>query len=99
MTKEEAIKAMKDKTPVIYTGKGSLGRAHIYPNGKLRGSLNSIGIIKKVSRSTADVYPDNQSYRFHLKDLHFCTCEELKIAKEYNKKHYPALVSTGYFTY
>ena len=58
MTRNEALRAMEKRTPVIYTGPGSMGRGGmVYGLGKkpvhFRGSLTSIGIITEVKRTKA----------------------------------------------
>lgn len=97
MTRNEALKAMEKKTPVIYTGKGSMGRPQAYLVGrtvyKFRGSKNSIGIITKVRQTTAVVesYGKYTGSNYTIKDLHLVTPTELKGARLINKRDLPNL--------
>ncbi len=92
MTRNEALKAMARKVPVIYTGKGSMGRAQAHLVGKnvyrFRGSKQSIGIITKVRRTTAVVesYGKYTGSNYTIKDLHPVTPTELKGARAINKR-------------
>jgi len=92
MTHTEAVKAMENKKPVIYTGKGSMGRPSTHLVGgklyKFRGSKNSIGIITKVRQTTAVVekYGKYTGTNYPIKDLHLVTPAELKGARAINKK-------------
>jgi len=97
MTRNEALKAMEKKTPVIYTGKGSMGRPQAYMVGrtvyKFRGSKNSMGIITKVRQTTAVVenYGKYTGSNYAIKDLHRVTPTELKGARAINRRDLPNL--------
>lgn len=96
MTRDEALKAMKDKTPVIYTGKGSMGRATVQLAGnkvtRFRGSPVSIGIIHRVMRSKAVVRKNIASGMiYHIKDLYIATLEEMRGVRAINRRWYPNL--------
>lgn len=97
MTRAEALKAQEKKTPVIYTGPGSMGRGGWqYGASKepvyFRGSLTSIGIITKVKQTKAVVRSYGPSGSIHhIKHLHKANPAELKAAREHNKKWYPNL--------
>ena len=101
MTREEAIKAMRDKTPVIYMGRGSLGRKETYinnagPMASLRGSIHSIGIIAEVKRTKAIVMsrPHSLAGIFRLADLVKASPDELAFARQYNRRRYSNLEFT-----
>ena len=97
MTRAEALKAMVAKKPVIYTGKGSMGRPQARVVGrtlyKFRGSKNSIGIITKVRQTTAIVESRDKytGTNYTIKDLHLANSEELKGARAINRKDLPNL--------
>ncbi len=97
MTRTEALKAMSTKKPVIYTGKGSMGRPQAHLIGKkvyrFRGSKNSIGIITKVRQTTAVVesYGKYTGSNYTIKDLHRVTPKELTGARAINRKDLPNL--------
>ena len=96
MTRDEALIALRDKTPVIYTGKGSMGRATVQLAGnkatKFRGSPMSIGIIHRVMRSKAVVRKDVATGMvYSIKDLYVATPEEMRGVRAINKRWYPNL--------
>lgn len=97
MTREEAIKAMQEGRPVIYTGQGSLGRPEVYMDtcgnvsGRLRGSIWSIGVITKIRRTKAVVtaYLPFGNQLVHTSGLQVATSQEVEFARNYTRQRYP----------
>jgi len=97
MTRDDALKVMAKRTPVIYSGAGSLGRPTVVIDSKgqrthLRGSDVSIGIIVDVKRSNAIVQSHKGGSRtiYAIKHLHVCNPTELAYARA-QAKRYPNL--------
>ena len=101
MTRNEALKAMEKRTPVIYTGAGSMGRAERWigvragkkrRSARFRGSPQSIGVIGKVMKTKAAVRSYGiAGFIFHIKDLKVANAEELKAMRAYNRATLPSL--------
>lgn len=98
MTREEALEAQASHTPVIYTGKGSMGRACVVVErgrgvvARFRGSQQSLGVIVEVNRTKAIVHHEGISRgRYPIADLLPANDDELAYARQYNCEHLPNL--------